>query len=59
MFVCLILTGKGKNIWDTRTETPSNIAEGGTGQIACDSYHKYKEDVQMLKAMGVSHTCVQ
>jgi len=47
--------GKGKNIWDTRTETPSNIAEGGTGQIACDSYHKYKEDVQMLKAMGVGH----
>lgn len=46
--------GKGENIWDNyvhRTQSP--IADGSTGDIACDSYHKVEEDVQLLKAMNV------
>ncbi len=45
--------GKGLSIWDKYTETVGNIADGSDGKIACDSYHKYKEDVQLLKNMGV------
>ena len=46
---------KGPNIWDTFTHRPTSpISDGSTGDIACDSYHKYKEDVQLLKSMGVS-----
>ena len=31
-----------------------NIKDGSSGDVACDSYHKYKEDVQLLKAMGMN-----
>ncbi|KAJ8963824.1 hypothetical protein NQ314_005355, partial [Rhamnusium bicolor] len=48
--------GKGENIWDRLTHTqPELIKDGNSGDIACDSYHKYKEDVALLKALGVNH----
>ncbi|XP_018567975.1 lactase-like protein [Anoplophora glabripennis] len=48
--------GKGENIWDHFTHTkPGRIPENANGDIACDSYHKYKEDVALLKDMGVNH----
>ena len=44
----------GLNIWDTFTHKyPSPIHDESTGDVACDSYHKYKEDVQLLKNIGV------
>jgi len=43
------------NIWDNFTHRdPSPIFDGSTGDVACDSYHKYAEDVQLLKNTGVS-----
>lgn len=48
--------GKGPNIWDNCThENPGIIKNLENGDIACDSYHKYKEDIQLLKSLGVSH----
>ncbi|VEN45407.1 unnamed protein product [Callosobruchus maculatus] len=44
--------GKGENIWDYITHTRH---WNYTGDVACDSYHKYKEDVAMLKELGVNH----
>ena len=41
------------SIWDTFSHVPGRIEDGTTGDMACDSYHKYKEDVQMIKALGV------
>lgn len=47
--------GKGENIWDHAVHSnPSPIKNNDTGDIACDSYHKYKEDVKLLKDLGVS-----
>ena len=45
-------TGKGPSIWDTFAHD-NRLANGDTGDVACDSYHRYKEDVQMLKQLGV------
>jgi len=45
--------GKGVNIWDTFTKVEGNIVDGSSGEVACDSYHKYTEDVQMMKNLGI------
>ena len=45
--------GRGPTNWDVFSHTPGKVANGDTGDIACDSYHRYKEDTQLLKALGV------
>ncbi|XP_065571425.1 uncharacterized protein LOC136034172 [Artemia franciscana] len=47
--------GKGVSIWDVFTSNPGTIADGSSGNIACDSYHKYKEDVQLIVNLNVTH----
>ena len=44
--------GRGPSIWDTFSHTPGKTFEGATGDIASDSYHRYKEDVKLLKDLG-------
>ncbi|MFW6371875.1 MAG: glycoside hydrolase family 1 protein, partial [Bacteroidota bacterium] len=46
------LDGKGTSIWDTFTEKPGNIADGADGKTACDFYHRYQKDIQILKNLG-------
>ena len=45
--------GKGEHIWDVYTKEPGKIYSGHTGEVACDHYHRYKEDVQLMKEMGL------
>jgi beta-glucosidase len=45
--------GRKPSIWDTFSHTPGKTFEGQTGDVADDSYHLYKEDVQLLKNLGV------
>ncbi|KAL1517173.1 hypothetical protein ABEB36_000972 [Hypothenemus hampei] len=48
--------GKGLNLWDWYTHTyPDRITNEFTGDVACDSYHKWKEDIQLLKDLGANH----
>ena len=44
--------GKGASIWDRFAHTPGKIKDGDTGDVADDHYHRYKEDVQLMKALG-------
>lgn len=45
--------GKGEHIWDVFTKEPGRIFEGHTGKIACDHYHRFKEDVKIMKEIGL------
>lgn len=48
--------GKGENIWDRFSHrNPSPIVNNDTGDVACDSYQRYKEDVAVAKELGLSH----
>ncbi len=46
--------GRGETNWDVFSHTPGRTANGETGDVACDSYHRFREDHQLLKALGVS-----
>ncbi|KAF5183150.1 Beta-glucosidase, partial [Thalictrum thalictroides] len=46
--------GRGPSIWDTYThEHPEKVRKGGNGDVANDHYHRYKEDVALMKDMGM------
>jgi beta-glucosidase len=45
--------GRGKSIWDTFSHTPGKIEDGTTGDRANDHYHRYKEDVRLIRDLGV------
>ncbi|XP_006818285.1 cytosolic beta-glucosidase-like [Saccoglossus kowalevskii] len=47
--------GKGLSIWDTFTHQPNHIYKNHNGDVACDSYHKIAEDIDILKDLGVTH----
>lgn len=45
--------GKGPSIWDTFTHTPGRVARGENGDVACDHYHRYRDDVALMAELGV------
>jgi beta-glucosidase len=45
--------GRGPSIWDTFSHTPGKTNNGDTGDVADDHYHRYKEDIQLMKAIGL------
>src|SRR5258708_611692 len=46
--------GRGTTVWDTFSHTHGKTYHGDTGDVAADSYHLYKEDVRLLKNLGVT-----
>lgn len=44
--------GRGRSIWDTFAHQPGAIADGSTGDVACDHYHRSPEDVRMMADLG-------
>ncbi|KAI0022050.1 family 1 glycosyl hydrolase [Xylariomycetidae sp. FL0641] len=44
--------GRGKTIWDTFCAIPGKIADGSDGSVACDSYNRTAEDIELLKSVG-------
>ena len=44
--------GKGESIWDVFSHTPGKIINGDNGDVACDHYHCWQEDIQLMKSLG-------
>lgn len=47
--------GRLPSVWDTFSATPGRVLNGETGAIACDHYHRYKEDVKLMADLGIRH----
>src|SRR5579859_3168939 len=46
--------GRGPSIWDTFSHTVGKIQDGSTGDITCDHYHRYRQDVELMQLLGVN-----
>ncbi|MET7732596.1 GH1 family beta-glucosidase [Streptomyces sp. NPDC005402] len=42
-----------RSVWDTFTAEPGRVKDGSTAAVACDHYHRYREDVTLLSGLGV------
>jgi beta-glucosidase len=45
--------GRGESIWDRFSHTPGATARGDTGDVACDHYHRWAEDLDLMAALGI------
>lgn len=45
--------GKGLSVWDEFSKIPGKVFEGHTGDVASDHYHRYKEDIALMKELGI------
>jgi beta-glucosidase len=45
--------GRLPSIWDTFSHTPGRVADGATGDTACDHYHRWPRDIKLMKELGV------
>ncbi|MFD9223600.1 GH1 family beta-glucosidase [Streptomyces sp. NPDC060064] len=45
--------GRSPSIWDTFSHTPGAVAGGDTGDVACDHYHRWPEDIGLMKQLGI------
>ncbi len=47
------LDGRGESVWDRFSHTPGTIKNGDNGDVACDNYHRYREDIALAKQLGM------
>ena len=45
--------GRGESVWDRFCRTPGKVADGATGDEACDHYHRWREDVALMQRLGL------
>src|SRR5271156_1934293 len=44
--------GKGESIWDRFTHTPGKVRGAATGDVTCDDYHRFREDIEIVKQLN-------
>ena len=47
--------GRKPSVWDTFSQTAGRVSEGHTGDIACDHYHRFADDVKLMAELGIKH----
>jgi beta-glucosidase len=45
--------GKGESIWDRFSHTPGKVLGGDTGDVACDHYHRWRDDIALMRELGL------
>ena len=45
--------GRGESVWDRFCATPGKVRNGDSGEIACDFYHRYRDDIALMKELGL------
>src|SRR5205807_8510584 len=45
--------GRGESVWDRFSATPGKVRGGDTGEIACDFFHRYRDDVKLMAELGL------
>ncbi|MFG3227250.1 GH1 family beta-glucosidase [Kitasatospora sp. NPDC048194] len=45
--------GRGPSVWDTFVTRPGAVRDGHTGAVACDHYHRYPEDIALMRGLGL------
>ncbi|MEV1286400.1 GH1 family beta-glucosidase [Micromonospora sp. NPDC049679] len=45
--------GRTPSIWDTFSHTPGRVVQGHTGDVACDHYHRFRDDVKLMAELGL------
>ncbi len=46
--------GRGESIWDRFCHTPGRVLNGDTGDVACDHYHRYRDDIALMRSRGLT-----
>lgn len=46
--------GKGESVWDRFSATPGTILDGSTGKVACDHYHRWEQDLDLMQSLGLT-----
>ena len=47
--------GKGLNIWDVCSSMDGKVKHSENGNVACDHYHRYKDDIKLFKELGIKY----
>ena len=47
------IDGRGESIWDRFAHTPGKVKDNANGDVACDSYNRYREDIALMRKLGV------
>jgi beta-glucosidase len=45
--------GRGESVWDRFCATPGKVRGGDSGDVACDFYHRYRDDVKLMRELGI------
>jgi len=45
--------GRGESVWDRFSATPGKVRNGDTGEVACDFYHRYPDDIALMRELGL------
>ena len=45
--------GRGESIWDTFCKRPGAVLNGDSGAVACDFYHRYPQDIELMRTLGI------